>query len=131
MASLLVARGIKPRSIKPTLAKTCGISYEAVRQWFAGETSSIKNEHLVAIAKTHKTTIDWLLTGDGDMDAIVHEAPSEVADRLALGMALFDKATPRSQALIKRINELDAQGKLADEDVELLEQFIERFAASK
>lgn len=63
MAALLSARGVKPRSIKPTLAKSCGISYEAVRQWFAGETSSIKNEHLVVIAKTYKTTVDWLLTG--------------------------------------------------------------------
>lgn len=69
MAALLSARGVKPRSIKPTLAKSCGISYEAVRQWFAGETSSIKNEHLVVIAKTYKTTVDWLLTGTGDMDS--------------------------------------------------------------
>lgn len=69
MAVLLTTRGVKPRSIKPTLAKSCGISYEAVRQWFAGETNSIKNEHLVAIAKTYKTSVDWLLTGTGEMDA--------------------------------------------------------------
>lgn len=68
MAALLTARGVKPRSIKPELAKACGISYEAVRQWFAGETGNIKNEHLIAISRRYKTTVDWLLTGIGEMD---------------------------------------------------------------
>lgn len=75
MTALLTARGVKPRSIKPELAKACGISYEAVRQWFAGETSSIKNEHLIAICRRYKTSVDWLLTGIGEMDWNSASAP--------------------------------------------------------
>jgi transcriptional regulator with XRE-family HTH domain len=56
---------------------------------------------------------------------------SPAYDRVALGRALFDKATPRSQAIISRINALEAQGKLTDEDLQLLERIIERFSTSK
>ncbi|OUM28176.1 XRE family transcriptional regulator [Pseudomonas sp. 1239] len=42
------------------------MSYEAVRQWFAGDTENIKNENLVAIADGYDTTVDWLLSGKGE-----------------------------------------------------------------
>jgi phage repressor protein C with HTH and peptisase S24 domain len=53
------------RGIKRDIATSCGISYEAVRQWFAGDTGNIKNEHLISIAYAYDTTIDWLLVGKG------------------------------------------------------------------
>ncbi|HCF6640420.1 TPA: helix-turn-helix domain-containing protein [Pseudomonas aeruginosa] len=59
-------RGVKARSLKPTLARVCGISYQAVSQWFDGSTSNIKNEHLMALAEEYDTTVDWLLSGKGD-----------------------------------------------------------------
>lgn len=58
--------GINVRSVKRTISDACGISYEAVRQWFAGDTGSIKNENLMAIAEAFDTTVDWLLNGTGE-----------------------------------------------------------------
>lgn len=54
------------RNVKRDIATTCGISYEAVRQWFAGDTENIKNENLVALADEYDTTVDWLLSGKGE-----------------------------------------------------------------
>jgi phage repressor protein C with HTH and peptisase S24 domain len=68
MTELLQARGVKPREVRRTLSNACGISYEAVRQWFAGDTANIKNEHLMRIAMAFRTSVDWLLTGKGQRD---------------------------------------------------------------
>ncbi|KFE50117.1 XRE family transcriptional regulator [Pseudomonas syringae] len=57
---------VGPRGYKRDISNTCGISYEAVRQWFAGDTSNIRNENLVAIAEGYDTTVDWLLSGKGE-----------------------------------------------------------------
>ena len=54
------------RGVKRQISNTCGISYEAVRQWFAGDTGNIKNDNLLAMAEGFDTTVDWLLTGKGD-----------------------------------------------------------------
>lgn len=68
ITKLVLARrpGITPRSVKRDIADTCGISYEAVRQWFAGDTENIKNDNLVALAEGYDTTVDWLLSGKGE-----------------------------------------------------------------
>ncbi|HFI2197491.1 TPA: XRE family transcriptional regulator [Pseudomonas aeruginosa] len=66
ISHLMNLRGVKARSLKPTLARVCGISYQAVSQWFDGSTSNIKNEHLMALAEEYDTTVDWLLSGKGD-----------------------------------------------------------------
>lgn len=68
ISKLVLARKpeIGPRGFKRDIATTCGVSYEAVRQWFAGDTGNIKNENLVAIAEGYDTTVDWLLSGKGE-----------------------------------------------------------------
>ncbi len=68
IAKLVLARKpeIGPRGFKRDIATTCGVSYEAVRQWFAGDTGNIKNENLIAIAEGYDTTVDWLLSGKGE-----------------------------------------------------------------
>lgn len=141
---LLTERGVKPRSIKPTLAKVCGISYEAVRQWFAGDTSNIRNENLMAIAEEYGVSVDWLLGGtkqqlleidQGATRAVAMQSgTSESAApsyQVALGRALFNKATPRSQGILDRIMALEAQGSLTDEDLQILEKIIERFGSKQ
>lgn len=65
--ALLAHRGIKPRNMRSELSKACGISYQAVSQWFSGETANIKNDNLAAIAETYGSSVDWLLTGKGEM----------------------------------------------------------------
>lgn len=54
------------RGVKRDIATTCGISYEAVRQWYAGDTENIKNENLISLADGYDTTVDWLLSGKGE-----------------------------------------------------------------
>ncbi len=68
MTQLVLAR--KPetgvRGVKRQISNTCGISYEAVRQWFSGDTGNIKNDNLLALAEGFDTTVDWLLAGTGE-----------------------------------------------------------------
>lgn len=65
---LVLARkpSIGVRRVKRDIATTCGISYEAVRQWFAEGTENIKNDNLMALVKGYDTTVDWLLTGKSE-----------------------------------------------------------------
>lgn len=60
---LLLKNGIPKRNIKRELANTCSLSYEAIRQWYTGDSKNIRNDNLTAIAKRFNTTTDWILTG--------------------------------------------------------------------
>ncbi|HGT3140149.1 TPA: LexA family transcriptional regulator [Pseudomonas aeruginosa] len=64
---LLASSGVPKRKIKTTLAKVCGVKYPAVSQWFSGKTKSIRNENLMSIAKAYGSSVDWLISGRGDM----------------------------------------------------------------
>ncbi len=55
--------GIAPREVKRTLAVLCGISYQAVSQWFSGSTKSIDAVHLAKIANAYNVSLEWLVTG--------------------------------------------------------------------
>lgn len=68
IAALVLARKpeVGARGYKRDIATTCGVSYEAVRQWFAGDTGNIKNDNLRAIAEGYDTTVDWLISGKGE-----------------------------------------------------------------
>jgi len=94
---------IGARSFKRDIATTCGVSYEAVRQWFAGDTSNIKNEHLISIADGYDTTVDWLLSGRGDPPRRKDPAP------------VMDAADSKSAADIVR-QMLEKHGKSLTED---------------
>jgi len=67
---LLVARGVKDRSMKPELARVCDISYQSVQGWFDGSTKSITAKNLAKIAKHWNADLAWLTTGRGEMDAL-------------------------------------------------------------
>lgn len=69
MQQLLVRRGIRPKDVKPALARACGVTKQAVWRWFNGDTGAIKSVHIIEIAKQFSTTTDWLLTGNGPMDS--------------------------------------------------------------
>ena len=81
ITKLVLARKpeVGARGFKRDIATTCGVSYEAVRQWFAGDTGNIKNENLSAIAEGYDTTVDWLLSGRGEPPrrTIAGKAPVE------------------------------------------------------
>jgi phage repressor protein C with HTH and peptisase S24 domain len=68
MTKLVLTRKpqIGVRGVKRLIATTCDVSYEAVRQWYAGDTGNIKNPNLLALARGLDTTVDWLLDGAGE-----------------------------------------------------------------
>jgi len=82
ITKLVIARrpGIGTRGVKRDIATTCGVSYEAVRQWFAGDTGNIKNENLAALAEGYDTTVDWLLSGKGEPPR--RKQPSGAAEKV-------------------------------------------------
>jgi transcriptional regulator with XRE-family HTH domain len=66
---LLRARGVEERAIIGDLAALCGISRQAVGQWFLGSTRRISPDYLAKIAARYRCTMEWLVTGKGNMDA--------------------------------------------------------------
>ena len=83
ITKLVLARKpeVGARGFKRDIATTCGVSYEAVRQWFAGDTGNIKNENLIAIAEGYGTTVDWLLSGKGEPPSRKEAALSKVGSK--------------------------------------------------
>lgn len=55
---------------KTEIAEACGVTPSAVTQWTTGLTQSIKPENLAALAKATGTTMEWLATGEGAMEAL-------------------------------------------------------------
>jgi phage repressor protein C with HTH and peptisase S24 domain len=98
------------RGLKRDIASSCGVSYEAVRQWFAGDTGNIKNENLVALADKYDTTVDWLLTGKGEpprKSAGVIPAPTVTSTSAA------DKVMEMIRKHAGKTLNVDAQEKIA------------------
>lgn len=60
---LLRNNGVTEQKLRPTLAKVCGVSLQAVHQWSTAK--SYRAEYLLAIAQEYHTTIEWILTGLG------------------------------------------------------------------
>lgn len=54
---------VPERKIRRTLADLCGISPQAVKQWFDGSTKKISPEYLAKISETYGEPLDWLITG--------------------------------------------------------------------
>lgn len=116
-----------------SLADAVGVSVQAVGFWL--RTGKIGRARIPKIASALSVSAHWLLTGQGAMrgphalDAARDAAPSAaIAPDLE---ALLLRATPRSQADLRRIAEAAAAGKLGDEDLRLLRAIAERFAGEK
>jgi len=65
--ALLTEREVPKRKQRQALADACGISYQAVRQWFTGDTVNILPEHLYTIATRYGSSMEWLVAGAGPM----------------------------------------------------------------
>lgn len=90
------------RGARTLIAKACGISHASVTQWFSGETSNIRMQNLVAIAKELDTTVDWLLTGEGDID----RSGRSVAPAVANDATLVDDAVEAAKRLEEALTAL-------------------------
>jgi phage repressor protein C with HTH and peptisase S24 domain len=114
ITKLVLARkpDIGVRGFKRDLATTCGVSYEAVRQWFAGDTENIKNENLIAIAEGYDTTVDWLLSGKGEPPRR-KGAPSDPPDISVVGTGAAQKMLEMIRKHAGKSLDAAAQEKLA------------------
>lgn len=65
--SLLTDAGVPLRKQRRTLADLCGITPQAVAQWFTGDTKKISPEHLEKIARKYDADLHWLIAGKGSM----------------------------------------------------------------
>lgn len=61
---LLINKGVPRRKIKRELAVACDVSYQAVRDWFTGDTQKISPDYIAIIANKWDSTTDYLITGD-------------------------------------------------------------------
>lgn len=64
---LLMDSGVGKRQVRSSIAKVCGISPQAVQQWFSGSTGSPTPENLAAVCKRYRGNLMWVITGAGDM----------------------------------------------------------------
>lgn len=81
--SVLKQNGVPPREIKRTLSNLCGISYQAVSQWFSGTTKSIDSSHLAKIAKEYNISLEWLVTGVGSQPSDLEQAIATIQQAVA------------------------------------------------
>lgn len=70
---LLKKNGVASREIRRRLSEICGISYQAVTQWFNGSTKNIESQHLAKIAKEYNASLEWLISGTGEMTLLDQE----------------------------------------------------------
>lgn len=85
---LLLDSGIPEKQVKGELARVCGISVQAVYQWFDGSTGRISPEYLSLIASEWGTTTDYLITGKGPRYAIMDKTE---------GVDLFRSLSPENR----------------------------------
>lgn len=81
-------------------------------------------ENAVRLATLARVDVDWLLTGR----ATAHP-PATTSLPLPDPAALLPLATPRSRLALERIIDAARDGRLTDDDLELLAQIARRIAA--
>lgn len=75
------AAGIGKRQRRSTLAKVCGVSPQAIRDWEDGSTKNIRHDNLVAISEHFKISLHWLMTGKAE--TAVAANPSQLDARIS------------------------------------------------
>jgi transcriptional regulator with XRE-family HTH domain len=115
----VISQGIAKHHVRRTLIKVCGVTGSAVYQWFT-TTQNIKHEHLLSIAKTFGTTVDWLLTGEAQETPAVRQEEQSAASN-PVAKELIRLARSEIQALSRSLENRDTQtaGKLQKISMEL------------
>lgn len=89
---LIVVRAaeVPERKIRSTLAKACGVSPQAVKEWVEGKTKNIAHANLIAISKKWGVSLDWLISGKG----------ARHVNKSSLGQAMLGKVGPTGHSII-------------------------------
>jgi hypothetical protein len=91
---LMKARGVPHRKVRSELAALCVISPQAVGDWFKEKTKKISSEYLVIIADRYDTTLEWLVTGKGEMDRVA----ASLSHDQATGQPVIDSNHDKAKA---------------------------------
>lgn len=107
------------------LAKLTKTTPKASSKWLNAETMPGR-QNMEIIAKALGVRVEWLEYGQGSKTSETesHQSHGQLANQL------FSRATPRTQVALKRIQELAAQDKLSDADIDMLMQIVERISES-
>ncbi len=133
IAHAIAASGKK----KGEIAAECGVANSAVTQWINGSSKSLKPENLYALAKATGFRPEWLAIGEGEPhQPATSPAPAGQGqaepDRGAAEVVhhagmLAMAATPRSREILRRIAMAADEGRLTEDDLNLLDQIAARF----
>jgi transcriptional regulator with XRE-family HTH domain len=98
------------------LGRIAGISRAAVGQWFGGQVTNLRMEHLFKAARALGVTAEWLATGHGPMkdatalpeapallDTLWRLAPPKRVDLLRYGQFLLGAADDPAQSKVALI----------------------------
>lgn len=132
IAKAIAGSGLK----KGEVAKVCGVANSAVTQWINGDSKSLKPENLFALAKATGFNAQWLATGEGPERAQEHDAPASEPSNVSMAVQpnaadtadlLGLIATPRSRQILARIAKAARDGRLTEDDLDLLDKIAMRF----
>lgn len=102
----LTVRGLQ----RVDLARYCGMSPSAVTQWISGQTKSYDAMRIAKAAEFLRVRYEWLLRGDGPMDA------SDVAETAG---QLFDELPAEAAQITFDFLELQLKRSLAADPAKL------------
>ncbi|MDH0100093.1 helix-turn-helix domain-containing protein [Stutzerimonas stutzeri] len=118
------------------LAEMTGKTPKASSKWWNAE-SMPGRANMVAIANELGVRVEWLQYGEGAMVAPAENTESCVGEDSPARSATAEQAnllamitTPRSRRALERIARAAAQGRLTDEDVQLLDRIAARFESA-
>ncbi len=97
------------------IARKVGTSPQAIRKWQSGESTGIKGENLIQLAKIGHTTMEWIQTGKIPRSSAVNE------NQAAYYIDPMTQLSPTMQAITKLIQEYESQG--IEVPTDILEEF--------
>lgn len=124
LKTAIAAEGMEEWGAQARIAKETGVTPKAVSKWMNSE-SMPSAAKLLALARLLNVRREWLQYGDGGMrlGSAVQESPPYAKDIEALA----GLATPRSLAVLDRLGQAARQGRLTEEDLDLLDRIASRF----
>ncbi len=114
------------------LAKIAGVTPKATNKWLNGE-SMPSRAKMLAIAEWLGVSVEWLEYGEGPKKpGYSKQQPDnvQVSETLDALYALRGKVTPRSRKALDSIEKAANEGRLAEDDVLLLERIAKRFEST-
>lgn len=108
------------------LAKLAGVKQQNIQQL---EDGAVKRpRYLPELADALGVNLKWLLTGHGPkrLGGEAEDA-GDSGQVLQIIRRMEGKVTPRSRRTLLRLEKIAIEGKMTDEDWELVEQIVERF----